>query len=102
MIVFLVILLLNYVVLVYMIMMKQKREVLTIVKDKNILKFLLTGDLYLEAEIKSDDNIDTLIVEILKNRAFELKDLVCRVELFNIENKGIDYLSILNNSNWDF
>ena len=99
MIIFLVILLLNYVILVYMNMMNQKREILTIVKDKNSLKFLLTGDLYLEAEIKSDDNIDTLIVEILKNRAFELKDLVCRVELFNIENKGIDYLSIINNSN---
>jgi len=73
-----------------------KKETLTIVKDNNSLKFLLTGDLYLETDITDKNNIDALIKDILKNRAFELSTLVGRVEFVNIDvDKNIDYLSYL-------
>ncbi len=90
-----IILILNSVFIMYMKNIERK-EILTIVKDNNKLNFLLSGDLYLKAEIPNDEDLNNFIQMILKNRAFELSNLVERVEFLNIEiDPNIDYLTYL-------
>jgi len=90
-----VIILLNSVFIMYMKKLDRK-ETLTIVEDNSSLKLFLTGDLYLETDIPNDIDLNSLIKDILKNRAFELSSLVERVEFVKVDvDKNIDYLSYL-------
>jgi len=66
------------------------KEELTIFKGNSSLYFFLNGDEYLKIKIDNESALEECITKIVKNRAFELKELIDRVSLINIGNKELE------------
>ena len=66
-------------------------DILTIFEDKSTINFLLTDDDYMEIDISNiQDDIDKIndkLRKVLKNRAFELKNLVTKVNFIQRDDK---------------
>jgi len=82
---------------------KDKKEPLTIWQDGNRVRLLLSDDEYDSFDISNiKDNkqkINEKIKEVIKNRAFELKELVDRVNFFDNKNEEFakELLEIIKN-----
>jgi len=83
---------------------KQKeRDILKIYidKDENRLYLLLTDDNYMDFDISDikEEDLKGFIKDVVKSRAFELKRLVVRVSLINLDDKEFEeeLLNILKN-----
>ncbi len=76
------------VVLLLFIIKKLNKNILRIEKDNDKLVYLLSNDEYLITKIDNNKDLYTQIKETLKNRKFELKNLVDYINVtFEKDNK---------------
>jgi len=92
-IVFVLVLFLSFIVLFAISLSKQKRgDILLIDINNNMVKLYLSDDEYLNIDISdiknNEEKVYNKIKEIIKSRAFELKNLVYKVQFFKNRNEA--------------
>jgi len=82
---------------------KDRKEPLTIMIDGNTVRLFLSQDDYWNIDISdikdNEQKVNEKIKEVIKNRAFELKELVDRVSFFDNKNEKFakELLEIIKN-----
>ena len=69
---------------------KNRKENLNIVKDKDILKFYLSDDIFFSVDLKENSKFTHTLLRTIRNEINSLKATVRKISLINIDDEALE------------
>ncbi|RUM74272.1 MAG: hypothetical protein DSZ11_04310 [Sulfurovum sp.] len=69
---------------------KDRKENLNIVKDKDILKFYLSDDIFFSIDLNENSKFTHTLLRTIRNEISSLKTTVRKISLINIDNQELE------------
>ena len=69
---------------------RDRKENLNIVKDKNMLKFYLSDDIFFSIDLDKNSKFTHTLLRTIRNEIASLKTTVRKISLINIEDEALE------------